>query len=348
MIRVIILFSLFLLNTLLFAVEYRELSFNSLKGWSTHDPIPALQQMKKSLSYYSKTGVYKTVIPDLKKLNLDTVTPAQARSFVERHFKAVQLIESHNKNLVTGYYVPTFKASKTRTDQYNVPVYKNPKSKNLEHRVTREKIMKGALDSANLELAWVRDIEELFNLQMQGSGILEFENGDILHVNYDGGNGFSYSSISQYMIDKGYINKNQRNADAVYEYLRKNPTRRDEILYHNKSFTFFKTNETNKVTGAQGVELMPFRSVAVDKRFIPLGSLLYLQTKIPKLDDFDNIKAANKKPTTAFNQLCVAGDQGGAIKGANRADIYFGSGKEAEVLASYMHYPSRFILLVAR
>ncbi|MDP5009466.1 MAG: MltA domain-containing protein, partial [Glaciimonas sp.] len=177
------------------------------------------------------------------------------------------------------------------------------------------------------EIVWVDDAVDAFFLQVQGSGRVRLADGEILRVAYADQNGYPYKSIGRYLIDKGELTLAQASAQGIKAWLAANPSRQQELLNANPSYVFFKeekvVNHKEGPKGAQGVPLTPLRSIAVDAQFVPLGVPVFLSTTRPN-------------SSKNLQQLMVAQDTGGAIKGAVRADFFWGFGDEAGEQAGRM------------
>ena len=171
-------------------------------------------------------------------------------------------------------------------------------------------------------LLWTNDIIDFFFLQIQGSGIGVFENGDKIKILYDGNNNLKYTSIGKVLIEKKLLPKGNVNLFTIKEFLRKNPDKIRNILNKNQRYIFFKIKPTNisEPVGALGINLIPYVSIAVDRKFYPLG--------IPIL--YKEVEGRNSY------KLAFAMDTGSAIKGENRADLFTGKGKTAEKVAGML------------
>ena len=251
----------------------------------------------------------------------------------------------------TGYFQPILKASRTKTDRFKYPIYKRPadlvliedlaifteraKGIRLAGRLhqseagttlkpydSRQKIESGSLENKGLEIAFVDDPIDLFFMHIQGSGSLEFPNGEKITVSYHGTNGHDYTSIGRILVKKGAIPLEFVSMESIKAWLRDHPNQAQTILDQNASFVFFKEQpQTYQTIGAQETELVPFVSVATDPHFHPLGSLLWIQSDHPKIR----------------SRLVIAQDVGGAIKGNGRLDLYCGEGDIAGQIAGSLN-----------
>ena len=262
--------------------------------------------------------------------------------------------------LFTGYYQPVINASLTRTDDYRFPIYAVPadliaheqdgarKLGRIENDVLvpyysrREIDQLGVLRGRDLEIAWVKDPIDLFFLHIQGSGLLRFADGRELTVGYAGQNGLAYRSIGRLLIDSGRVAKEEMSMQRLRRYLTENPAEQDEVFAYNESYVFFGLSDGDAV-GSLGVPITAGRSIATDSRLFPRGALALIQTDIPIIGAQGEL--AGWRPVTRFvlNQ-----DTGGAIRGQQRADYYFGTGEEAGAMAGYMNRSGRIYFLVLK
>ncbi len=225
----------------------------------------------------------------------------------------------------SGYYSPVVKASTTRKPGYTHPIYRRPPDlgKHKGAYYTRREIEEeGKLANRGLELAWAADPVDVFFLEIQGSGCLLMEDGRQVCINYAGQNGHKYKSSGRIMREKGLLERGD-----IFEqrqWLKDHPDRVNEILHENPSFVFFKLEGTGP-TGAMGYVVDDWKSLATDRSFIPLGSVVAYGVNIPD----------PKRGKMALRGIGFAQDVGGAIK-KNRIDIYCGSDQRANYVASFL------------
>ena len=198
---------------------------------------------------------------------------------------------------------------------------------------TREQIAAGALVGRQLELAWAADPFEAFFLEIQGSGRLRLPDGRIIRIGYDGQNGRDYVAIGRLLIEQGRLERGKAGMKEIIAWLRANPAEAPAVLNANPSKIFFRELKGDGPIGAMGAAVTPIVSVAADPAFIPLGAPLLVETTLTG-------------PATPFTRLMVAQDTGGAIKGANRIDLFLGPGPEAAAIAGAQSSPARLILLI--
>jgi membrane-bound lytic murein transglycosylase A len=356
--------------------KYHEHSFDALKGWQEDDHLEALISFKVScgrlLKYpdereYNGFGVAADWKPACQAaIDIENSTKDAAKGLFEKHFTVLSFRELED-GLFTGYYAPLYKGSKVKTDRFNAPLYAVPndlQSLNLGQFDSRLKgrsvigevqagkfvpykdrkiIDQGALENKGLELVWLEKAEETFFLQIQGSGFIELDNGEIMHLGYAQRNGRPYRAIGQYLIESGDVAREDMSLQAILGWMIANPEKSDELMWKNPSYVFFQLRDNDKPVGSLGVGLTPGRSLAVDREHIPLGMPLWLETfQEQACDQETNILISH------LNRLVIAQDTGGAIKGKIRGDVYWGIGDEAEKKAGPMKDKGTYYLLVPK
>jgi membrane-bound lytic murein transglycosylase A len=253
----------------------------------------------------------------------------------------------------TGYYEPEIEGSRERTDDFAVPVYRRPPDLLDADPVTGKKgkgrvdesgkyvlyhdraaIDAGALDGKGLEIAWAKDPVEFFFLQIQGSGRLHLPDGSVMRIGYDGQNGREYVGVGRLMRDKGLIGGTTGYATSmqgIMQYMRDHPDELRPLLEANKSYVFFRELVGPGPLGALNVPVTGHVSVAADPKFVPLGAPVWLSADRPEATG-----------------LWVAQDTGGAIKGANRFDTFWGAGVVARITAGGMSARGQAAILLPR
>ena len=266
------------------------------------------------------------------------------------------------RTLLTGYYEPYLEASLTAHPDYPYPLYSIPgdlqsldlgkfhhrwKGQHLIYRQENGEVLpyydreaidfNGALQDRGIEIAWVKDLVDVFILQIQGSGRLVLPDGSVKHVLYAGKNGLKYVSLGKVLIQRGLLPKEGMSMQKIKAFLDANPELVQELLSTNPSYVFFRIDDEGPF-GSMGAPLTPMASVAVDSNVLPLGSLALLTTRLPQ---------EGSKSKTPFAKIVMAQDRGGAIKGT-RVDLFCGSGPEAEYLAGHLTSWSYVYLPVSR
>lgn len=266
---------------------------------------------------------------------------SDASRFFTTQLVAVQV--GTGQAFATGYYEPEIAGSRTQQPGYDTPIYRRPpdlvegdlgdffpdlKGRKLRGRVQdgrlvpypdRGAIEDGALKAKNLEIAWAADPIEFFFLQVQGSGRLRLPDGSVMRIGYDSQNGGAYVGIGALMRDRGLLGPGELSMQGVMAWLRAHPAEGDAIMRENKSFVFFREIKGAGPIGAMGVAVVGRVTVAADPAFVPLGA--------PVLLSLDRAEASG---------LWIAQDTGGAIKGPNRFDTFWGAGDDARRIAGGM------------
>ncbi len=284
---------------------------------------------------------------------------ARARDFFAAHFDAVQV--GDGRAFATGYYEPEIAGSRTRRRGYEVPVYAMPSDlvRGWPDEVPandrtgrpplgrydergrfvlyhdRAAIEDGALAGKVPVIAWAADPVEFFFLQIQGSGRLRTPEGEVIRIGYAGQNGREYVGIGSVMRERGLLGSGpgqySGSMQSIMAYLRDKPREGRELMRLNKSWIFFQELKGDGPLGAMGVPVRRAASVAADPAFVPLGAPVWLE--------LDRREA---------NGLWIAQDTGGAIKGANRFDTFWGAGDEARVTAGGMSARGRALVLLPK
>jgi|TARA_B110000908_G_scaffold94089_1_gene111515 membrane-bound lytic murein transglycosylase A len=308
-------------------VTYKVLSYDDLDGWAEDDHSAALSVFQDTCrdmrdSDWQTLCAYATQKPD-------------PRAFFELLFRPV-LIEDGNAALFTGYFEPELDGSRVQTARYRYPVYAMPpEAKRIRPWLTRRDILStDVMNGRGLEIAWVDDSVELFFLQIQGSGRIRLPDGNFIRVGYSGANGHLYRSIGAELVRRNVYKPHQVSAQVIKNWVRRNPVEGRELLLHNNSYVFFRNVDQVPAhkgpLGAMNRSITRMRSVAVDPKFVELGSPVWLEKD-------------GKKP---LRRLMMAQDTGGAIKGAQRADVFFGTGDKAGGAAGRLRDPGRMMVLM--
>jgi len=308
---------------------YSLLNFGQLDGWAADDHAAALNVFVQTCRDFDDPD-WLSICAVAKQQD-----PESARAFFELLFRPV-LIEDGQDALFTGYFEPELDGSRTRTSRYRYPIYKMPpEARNAGQWLPRRDILtSGVMEGRGLEIAWVDDPVELFFLQIQGSGRVRLPDGSTVRVGYGGSNGHNYRSIGQELVRRGVYSVHQVSAQVIKNWVRRNPSDGRELLMHNPTYVFFR--EVRKVAssagplGAMNRSVTTLRSLAVDPKFTPLGAPVWLE----------------KDGAEKMRRLMVAQDTGSAIKGAQRADIFYGTGDEAGQAAGRLRDPGRMVVLL--
>ncbi|OYW22666.1 MULTISPECIES: murein transglycosylase A [unclassified Sphingomonas] len=281
-----------------------------------------------------------------------TTADDDARSFFDRYFETVKV--GDGRAFATGYYEPEIAGSRVRQPGYEVPIYGRPtdlidvdlglfsetlKGRKIRGRVEgtnfvpypdRTAIETGAIERTAPIIAWAADPIEIFFLQIQGSGRLRLPDGGIMQIGYESQNGRDYTGIGALMRQRGLLQPGQTSMQGIVAWLRANPDEGRAIMRENKSFVFFREQQT-AAKGAMGYVVTGGVSAAVDPKFVPLGAPILLAMDRPEA-----------------SRLWIAQDTGGAIRGANRVDTFWGAGPEASVIAGGMSARGSAFVFVPR
>jgi membrane-bound lytic murein transglycosylase A len=281
-----------------------------------------------------------------------------ASHFFSTYFETMRIADG--RAFATGYFEPELAGSRTHLPGYDTPVYALPgdlvsarpgdapevkpgqlplgrysSAGEFLPYFNRAEIEDGALGGRGLEIAWVRDPVEFFFLQVQGSGRLRLPDGSMMRIGYAGRNGFPYQGIGAIMRDRGLLGDKPGqypgSMQGIMRYIRKNPTEGRALMRENRSWIFFREVTGDGPYGTLNVPLRAGTSVAVDPGVVPLGAPIWL--------DLDRDEA---------DGLWIAQDTGGAIKGPNRFDTFWGAGEEARRIAGGMSGRGNALVLVPK
>jgi membrane-bound lytic murein transglycosylase A len=269
--------------------------------------------------------------------------------------------------LFTGYYEPIYEGSLAPDETFRYPLYRAPddliridlslfsekfKGENIIARIEGKKVLpyysryqieaERVLERKQLEIVWLKDPLDVAFLHIQGSGRLRLPDGKDLLVHYQASNGRPYRSIGRYMIERGFLAREEMSMQAIRRYLTENPAVIDEVLNYNPSYVFFQQVEKGPL-GSLGILLTPGRSVALDPKIFPGGALGFISCQKPSVNDQGDIIGWTK-----FSRFVVNQDSGGAIKGAGRADIFWGSGPYAELTAGHLQHEGDLYILIKK
>lgn len=336
----------------------QEARWEDVKGWGADNLAEAHGALLESCTALAKQPLWSAACEEARALPAEN---AALRAFFESRFRPWRVVnpDESTEGLVTGYYEPLLRGSRERNRSfahaiYGVPddllvvdlgeLYPELKNFRLRGRLdgrkvvpywSRAELTPQAPALAGKALLWVADPIELFFLQVQGSGRVELPDGRRVRVGYADQNGHPYQSIGRWLVEKGELKLEQASMQGIQAWARANPRRLNELLNANPSFVFFRELPDNGggPLGALGVPLTPGRSIAVDPRAVPLGAPVFLSTTQP----------LSEQP---MQRLVIAQDTGGAIKGAVRADFFWGFGNDAGAQAGRMRQKGEMWVLL--
>ncbi|WP_373535984.1 murein transglycosylase A [Microcoleus sp.] len=276
-----------------------------------------------------------------RQLVVSSTTPAQLQESVKREFVFYKSIGKDGKGTVafTGYFEPTYAASRTPNSEYRYPLYRVPPnlgSWSKPHPTRLELEGADALQGSKgllrgLELVWLRDRFQAFLVHVQGSAKLQLAEGGVMTVGFAGKTSQSYTGVGRELVKDGKFTLEQLTLPKLTEYFTNFPADMDKYLPKNQSFVFFQDTKGAPATGSIGVPVTAERSIATDKALMPPGALALISTKLP----YPN--AAGKLEQNAVNRYVLDQDTGGAIKGAGRVDVFMGTGNLAGDRAGYIN-----------
>jgi membrane-bound lytic murein transglycosylase A len=350
--------------------------WEDLAGWAEDDLEGVDEALERSCGVFSKRGPNAAVgegawagaAGDWRAL-CDAVAGADSAAAVRAALEQTARPWAarngdREQGLFTGYYEPGLKGRRTPDERFRVPLYRRPPElveielgafrEDLRGRrlagvvqetrlvpfADRAELDEGALAGRGLELVWVDDAVAAFFLHIQGSGRVELEDGSFLRVGYAGQNGHAYTAIGRELVARGVMSVEQVSLQSIRAWLAAHPDEADGLMQVNKSFVFFRELKGEGPIGSQGVALTPRRSLAVDRRFLPLGLPIWLDSTFPADE------GAAEPVGAPLRRLLVAQDTGGAIRGPVRGDVFWGHGEEAEQIAGRMRQEGRWWLLL--
>ncbi len=358
--------------------QYEPVQWSDLDGWAADDHAAAFATFLDSCTALTGKRQSPSGLMEITAALRDVCERAEAaiplddevaRRFFEENFRPLQISKlSKSGGFLTGYYEPIIDGSRVPIGEFHAPLYRRPpnlvasgwrklgdafpsKGVKVGRRVGRRKIAPyytrgeiedGALDGWHLAICYLRSELDVLYAQIQGSARIRLEDGSVLRVNYDSYNGWPYTPIGRVLIERGQLTKGQVSMQSIRRWMEAHPDEAKDVLRQNKSYVFFRVtglSNEDEAVGAEGVPLVPGRSIAVDRALHTYGTPFFIDANLP---------IANDKATTEFRRLVVAQDTGSAIVGPARADLYFGAGNEAARMAGRIKNSGRFYMLLPR
>lgn len=320
--------------------------FDWLDGWSEDHVAAAIPAFLKSCGAITVRGEGEPFDPVAKSSDFGAVgdwrplcdeaamlphDDTVAATFFEKNF--TPLLAGNNGNdagLFTGYFEILLNGARHREGPYQTPIYRPPPDPKT---YTRAQIEDGALAGKGLELLWVDDPVGAYLLQVQGSGVVHLTDGKSVRLGYDGGNGQKFVSIGRLLVERNEISLKDMTMQTLRDWIVSHGAAGKALIREDPSFVFFKETPGDGPRGSERVVLTAQRSLAVDRRFIPLGMPLWLE-------------ASQRFSSGVIHRLVIAQDTGGAIKGPVRGDLYWGGGDAAAREAGAMNATGHYSLLV--
>jgi len=293
----------------------------------------------------------------------------ELKEYIDTNYRVYRSVGGNTPGevLFTGYYEPVLEGSLEPSPEFPFPIYARPddlttidlslfspkfKGEKIIGRYTHNSVVpyydrkdieyKGVLKDKATTIAWLKDRVDLFFLHIQGSGKIELDSGESIHVHYHTTNGRPYRSIGKFLIDQGKISRDEMSMQKIREYLYRHLEDVDPVLYYNPSYVFFKIEEDGPL-GYLEVILTPGRSIAMDRSLFPLAGLAFIETQKPLTADDGKIDH-----WMDFSRFVLFQDTGGAIRGPGRADLFWGNGDYAEIAAGHMKHPGKLYFLILK
>ena len=329
-----------------------------LPDWQTIDLALSQSAFLQSCRVLKNKPHWQEVCVQAEQLGVSD--NATLHAFYEEWFTPYQVLnpDGSEQGMITGYYEPLLKGSRSKTPRFQYPLYAAPndlltidlggvypqlkdlrlrgrlQGKRIVPYYNRAEIDAGAGEITGNELFWVENEIELFFLHIQGSGRIELPDGKQVKVGYADQNGHPYQSIGKRLVETGELKLEEASMQGIKGWAEKNPDKIDMLLEHNPSYVFLRElpDSLSAPLGALGVPLTNEYSIAVDRTTIPLGAPVFLATTYPN-------------DSAPLNRLMLAQDTGGAIKGAVRADFFWGFGESAGAQAGKMKQQGRLWVL---
>ncbi len=350
---------------------YLPVAYDQLPGWEQENLETFWPALNRSCSRWFKVpdereipvGDHRGTADQWKKACASIAQAGFSREGIEQAFQPFQ-ISDHLRvdGLFTGYFEAHLRGSRERDETFRFPLYGRPpelvdvdlgrfreslkgqrlagvlQGNRLVPFHNRKAIDRGALDQYRLEIAWVDDPIALFFLHIQGSGRLTLRDGREMRVGYAAQNGHPYYAVGRELIRSGEVAAKDMSLQAIRRWLLDHPDRGEALMHLNASYVFFREVRGPGPVGSEGVALTPRRSLAVDRRFIPLGTPLWFSGEVPAVES----------ESESWRRLVMAQDTGGAIQGVVRGDMFWGFGDEAESRAGRMKHQGRLWVLLPR
>lgn len=357
--------------------QYTPVAWDDIPGWKDDDHLQAYAAFSlscKTISVQRKSPADPKALgsslrdPCHAVRTNDTSHGAKAKAFFEDHFMPLRISRlGEEDGFVTGYYEPVIDGSRKQTDVYTVPIYRRPSNlfvrgvkqgavglpnkgqvfrkigrRKLVPYYDRAGIEDGVIAGRGLEICWLKNQTDLLFAQIQGSARVRLEDGSTIRINYDAHNGYPYTAVGRILIERGIIPKEQMSMQKIREWMEQNPDGANELRRQNRSYVFFREvqlSDKEEAVGAQGIQLTPGRSIAVDKALHVYGTPFFIEGELP-------IESEQSK--IPFRRLMIAQDTGSAIVGPARADLYFGAGADAGKVSGRLRHNMHFVMLVPK
>jgi membrane-bound lytic murein transglycosylase A len=364
-------------------LKFTPVRFSELASWSQSDPRQALNAFRRSCvvilgepadtpmgvsGYAGTAGDWWNICQ--RAFGTDAASAEAARQYFVDEFVPVRLSQAGADGFLTGYFEPELHGSRTRHDQYQTPIYGVPPDLvNIDGAIYRDtaasdsfamrmmlsivmgryvpyparaEIERGGIPAT--PLFYVDDPIAAFFMEIQGSGRVVLDDGSVVRAAYAGQNGQPYTAIGSVLLERGELTSEEVSLQTIRAWLIAHPEQAPEVMDENESYIFFSEQPIGDpqegANGAEGVSLTPGASLAVDPQFHPYGVPVWLEGTAPDPDP--------AQPDRMFDQLLIAQDTGGAIRGPLRGDVYWGFGQDAAAVAGRMKNPARMTVLLPK
>lgn len=350
-------------------VRLEKTSFSALSGWQNEDFASVIEVFAKNCQVIlrnSKPYIYDAKIkistPEYqdvcRRFANQKISDGKAmKNFIEQNFVPYAVTNNGNADgKFTSYYEAVIRASKTKHGAYQYPIYGKPNdlieinlrdfdselpNTRLVGRIENNKFVpyynRKDIENGNINapvLMWADDLVDIHFMQIQGSAVAQMDDGSEVRIGFADSNGRKFKGIGSILIEKGKIRREDSSMPKIREWLRNNPQKAKDLMAENERFIFQRLTDTDGPVGAYGISLTAGRSLAVDNRYIPLGSMMWLDSHNP-----DNGK---------IRKIVFAQDIGSAIKGVVRGDYFWGHGEDALYHAGRMNSTGKYYILAPK
>ena len=349
-------------------LEFEGLEYSILKSMAYLQKVPADRIYQFGPDQYDAAHLLQSLEQFMDFIRTNP-SNRDLQKFIRSNYLVYQSAgrDQDGEVLFTGYYEPHLNGRLQPDDEFRFPIYALPEDlikidlsdfdekyagESIVGRYTGETVVpyydrreideQNALADKAQPLAWIKDPVDVFFLQIQGSGKIFLDTGEVINVHYNGSNGRPYRSIGKLLIDEQKIPQEEMSMQKIRSYLHEHPEEMAPVLNHNPSYVFFKL-EPEGPLGYLNVLLTPGRSVALDRRIFPPAALAFIQTKKPVVDSAGQIDSWADCSRFVLNQ-----DTGGAIRGPGRADLFWGSGPYAEIAAGHLAHTGKLFFLILK
>jgi membrane-bound lytic murein transglycosylase A len=349
-------------------LEFDGLEYSILKSMDYLQKVPADRMYQFGPDRYDAAHLMQSLQQFLDFIRTNP-SSRDLEKFIRSNYLVYQSVgrDQEGEVLFTGYYEPHLNGRLQQDDEFRFPIYGLPTDlmkidlsdfdekydgQSIVGRCTGQTVVpyhdRREIDEENVladkaePLAWIKDPVDAFFLQIQGSGKIFLDTGEVINVHYNGSNGRPYRSIGKLLIESQKIPQEEMSMQKIRSYLHEHPEEMAPVLNYNPSYVFFKL-EPEGPLGYLNVLLTPGRSLALDRRIFPPAALAFIQTKKPVVDSTGRIDSWEDCSRFVLNQ-----DTGGAIKGPGRADLFWGSGPYAEIAAGHLAHTGKLFFLILK